>query len=181
MMPAVEQHPEEQRVHQTFETLMWALAEPGSVRKLPRPGLEDIAEALVDIEVTIFTPDPRLMGQLRRTGATQTVASEADYLFIPGSDAFLPDIVVEARTGEPLYPDRAATIVLGADIGSGEKLRLTGPGVDGTCEVLLGGPPAAFWDIRARICRYPLGWDVFFVDGVHVMGLPRSTVVEVLP
>ncbi|WP_423785439.1 phosphonate C-P lyase system protein PhnH [Haematobacter massiliensis] len=36
------------------------------------------------------------------------------------------------------------------------------------------------WGIRAERVTYPLGFDLFIVDGDRVIGLPRSTHIEVL-
>ena len=40
--------------------------------------------------------------------------------------------------------------------------------------------PAVFlvWGLQGLVARYPLGWDVFFVGGDQVVGLPRTTVLE---
>ncbi|TXI04054.1 MAG: phosphonate metabolism protein PhnH, partial [Rhizobium sp.] len=32
----------------------------------------------------------------------------------------------------------------------------------------------------ARAIRYPLGWDLYLVDGKRLFGIPRSTKIEVL-
>ncbi|WP_145720206.1 phosphonate C-P lyase system protein PhnH [Mesorhizobium tianshanense] len=34
--------------------------------------------------------------------------------------------------------------------------------------------------MRARAIRYRLGWDLYLVDGDRVVGIPRSTKIEVL-
>lgn len=59
-------------------------------------------------------------------------------------------------------------------------VRLTGPGVNGAVELQLDGLPAGFWQERARLIRYPMGFDLLFLDGDRLIGLPRSTKVEVL-
>jgi alpha-D-ribose 1-methylphosphonate 5-triphosphate synthase subunit PhnH len=38
----------------------------------------------------------------------------------------------------------------------------------------------AFWAMRAMLCAYPEGFDMLLVDGRSVIGIPRSTQVEVL-
>jgi alpha-D-ribose 1-methylphosphonate 5-triphosphate synthase subunit PhnH len=58
-------------------------------------------------------------------------------------------------------------------------VRLSGPGVDGTLDVTLGISPG-FWAMRAMLCAYPEGFDMLLVDGRSVIGIPRSTLVEVL-
>ncbi|WP_368518087.1 phosphonate C-P lyase system protein PhnH [Rhizobium sp.] len=34
--------------------------------------------------------------------------------------------------------------------------------------------------MRAKAIRYPLGWDLYLVDGRRLLGIPRSTTIEVL-
>ncbi len=74
-----------------------------------------------------------------------------------------------------LFPDRAATLLIGCQIGAGTPLTLSGPGVNGSVTLQVSGLSTAFWELRNRTRRYPLGWDIFLVDGAQVIGLPRST------
>jgi len=46
-------------------------------------------------------------------------------------------------------------------------------------DIRLASIPDPFWALRAQICRYPLGWDVLLVAGDRVVGLPRTTQIEV--
>lgn len=177
---AVEQTRRERQAHQAFEALMRALAKPGTLARLPEPGLPGLADSLLDLEVGFFTANPALDRRLAQTGARRVPADAADYLFFPRLDDHALDTATQANKGDPLYPDRAATLFIEADIGSGGGLNLFGPGIRGVRETRLGGITPAFWEKRRAACRYPLGWDVFFVDGVHILGLPRSTEVEVL-
>lgn len=34
-----------------------------------------------------------------------------------------------------------------------------------------GGLPGGFWRIRARVARYPMGFDLFAFDGARLVGL----------
>jgi alpha-D-ribose 1-methylphosphonate 5-triphosphate synthase subunit PhnH len=182
----------EARLHGTFTALMWALSFPGRVRRLPTTGptaIECIAEALIDLETTYYTPDRELAGRLALTGARAAPHSVAKYHFYPklaGTDA---ENLVEAPTGSFAFPDDSATIVVGGvsvrDVPShGQaltRLRLRGPGISGVTELALEGVPPVLWNVREQAIRYPLGWDIFLVGDGAVVGLPRTTVVEVLP
>jgi alpha-D-ribose 1-methylphosphonate 5-triphosphate synthase subunit PhnH len=86
----------------------------------------------------------------------------------------------DLRQGSDLHPEEGATLVLAATLGEGQALRLTGPGVDGLVDVKIGGLPDGFWDMRRDVMRYPMGFEIFLIDGARVLGLPRSTAVEVL-
>lgn len=169
----------ELRANATFEALMWALARPGRNRDMPEAGLAAIAESLVDLECTVFADDPALIGRIAATGALVTDdLSDADHVFLSslgGIEARLSTI----RRGSALYPDDGATLVAGVRHGVGQTVRLAGPGVDGAVELALG-IPASFWAMRAMLCAYPEGFDMLLVDGRSVIGIPRSTQVEVL-
>lgn len=178
---AAEPTPQERTAHQAYDALMQALARPGELRHLPEPGLAVAGECLLDLEVGFFASDVALGHRLARTGARPTVPERADYLFLPSADAEAIGDAVKARPGDQLYPDRAATLFLGARLGAGRRLRLSGPGVSGRREIRVDDVAPSFWTERDRVCRYPLGWDVFLLDGTQVIGLPRSTQVEADP
>lgn len=169
----------ELKTNATFEALMWALSRPGDSRDLPESGLRAIIETLIDLECTVFADDPALRGQIAATGALVVEdVSQADHVFlsrIESSDGRLARL----RCGSALYPDDGATVVGVVARGRGERLRLTGPGIDGAVEVTLELSPA-FWALRAKLCAYPEGFDLLLVDGRSVIGIPRSTLVEVL-
>lgn len=172
----------EARTHATFTALLWALSYPGQRRALPehdQGALFAIAEALIDLETSYHTPARQLDQQLAALGARARPPHEAMYHFYPSVRDTELDMLAHAPIGTYVYPDRAATLVLGCALGTGTRLRLSGPGIASVAEVLVGGLPAAFWSLRARIIQYPLGWDVLLVDGHAVVGLPRTTVVEV--
>ncbi|MFB9991598.1 phosphonate C-P lyase system protein PhnH [Deinococcus oregonensis] len=178
-MPPV-QSPTEFRTQVTFRALMQALAMPGQVQHLPpNPNaLAQISETLVDLETTFFTPDPTLHLSLLGTGALPESASQANYLFFPQVDEAALDLIAQASRGDMLYPDRAATLILATDF-AGLVRGWTGPGIQGKRAVSLG-LPEGFWTLRSEAVVYPLGWDVFLVSGTQVLGLPRSTNVELM-
>lgn len=168
----------EARDNATFEALMWALSRPGLPRDLPEAGEGAIIDALLDRECRAHAADPALLPALTRAGAEIAPLEAADHVFLGQlTDAGL--LAAIAR-GSDLYPDGGATVVLRARIGSGPALRLTGPGVNGALTIQLGDLPGGFWPARAAAIRYPMGWDLFIIDGARVIGLPRSTRIEVL-
>ncbi len=171
--------PAEAQSRETFLGLMWALSYPGRIHQLPEGEVfEHIAETLLDLETSFFTPDEVVEGMLARTGAHARQAAEAAYHFYPQAAELILAHVRQASVGTMLYPDTAATFIIGCEIGSGAEFVLSGPGVNGQQAIQIGGLPDAFWEMRETACKYPLGWDVFFVDGRQVIGLPRSTRIE---
>ena len=168
----------ESRANAAFEALMWALARPGLVRTLPEPGPAPVVAALIDGECAVHCADPALAAAVARTGAQIVALDQADQVFLdaaPGAD--LPR---RLRCGSDLYPDAGATLICPAALGRGRPLRLTGPGCDGAAILTVGGIDDGFWRSRAEAMRYPMGFDIFLIDGDRVAGLPRSTVVEAL-
>lgn len=145
---------------------------------LPASSWAAIVEALIDRECAVHCADPVLAALVARTGAALVGPERADHVFaarLPAAQA-----LARLRQGSDLHPEEGATLVCSAVFGRGERLRLTGPGCDGAVALALDGLPPGFWQERARIMRYPAGFEIFLTDGAWVIGVPRSTTVEVL-
>lgn len=172
---------QEARANTTFRALLWALSHPGSIQTISagEAGMLAIAEALLDLETSYYSPDPELHSQLFRTGARPRSATEAAYQFYPSlGDADL-ETLQHAPIGSYGYPDAAATLIIGCRFGAGRPLVLRGPGINGETELRVDQMPASLWQLRAETGRYPLGWDMFLCDGNRMVGLPRTTTLEV--
>ncbi len=170
----------EARTNATFEALMWALSRPGTVQTLPAPGMKGLVEALVDRECKVFCDDADLSDFVAFTGAALMPAAAADHAFMGLDRAEGLKNLEQIPVGSALYPDDGATVVAFARFGEGQKLRLTGPGIEISVEITLGGLVPGLWALRAARSRYPAGFDMFFICGTSVIGLPRSTLIEVL-
>lgn len=169
----------EVRSNAAFDALLWSLSRPGLPRELPEPGEGPVIEALLDRECRAYSADPRLLPQIMRSGAEVADLGVADHVFFGQMDGLAP--LDDVPMGSDLYPDGGATVVLRGRIGrDGDVLRLSGPGVDGHLDLSVGGFPDGFWQRRTELIRYPMGFDLFVIDGATVIGLPRSTIVEVL-
>lgn len=169
---------EETRGNETFDALLWALSRPGMPRDIAPDAEAAIIDALIDRECKVYCADPVMMPLILKTGALLADVCTADHAFL----GKLVDINVmdHLKAGSDLYPDDGATIVVKAQIGTGERLRLSGPGIDGSLEINIDGLPQGFWAKRADCLRYPMGFDIFLIDAGRVIGLPRSTQIEVL-
>jgi alpha-D-ribose 1-methylphosphonate 5-triphosphate synthase subunit PhnH len=161
--------------HATFEALMWAFSYPGQTRRLEGK-FAAIADALLDLETSAFTDDVALETKLRATGAKLKALEDAEYVFLPELTDL--ELLRSAQRGSTLYPDRAATLIIGAKLDTGTPLRLTGPGIQTALEVQTN-LPLEFWRVRDEVIAYPIGWDVLIVDGLKILGLPRTTRIEV--
>ncbi len=173
--------PSEAQARETFLALMWSLSYPGRIYTLPANGhglLPFIGMTLLDLESSYFTPDAGLAQTLAQTGARTQPAAKAAYHFYPAFTSLHLGALSQSSSGTLLYPDESATVVIGCQIGNGVTYILSGPGIVGQRTICLGGIPAEFWSLRAAACRYPLGWDVYFVDGQQIIGLPRSVTVK---
>ncbi len=166
----------EARTNATYDALMWALSRPGLARELPAPGQAGVIETLIDRECAVYCEDAGMAELAARTGAEMVAPEKADHLFLTQP----PVQLMGLRQGSDMYPEEGATLVIPATFGTGDRLRLTGPGVDGEVEFTLSGITHAFWAERQRVMRYPMGFEVFLLDGTSVIGIPRTTVVEVL-
>lgn len=178
MQPAPAPSAAETRANQTFEALLWALSRPGQLRTLPDAGEAALVACLLDRECHAYCADPVLMPKVLETGAFLADLPQADHVFLGDLTGLEP--LGALRRGSDLYPDDGATVVIRAQLGQGPALRLTGPGIETTQTVQIGGLPDGFWARRRALIRYPMGFDLFFLDGAQVMGLPRSTSAEVL-
>lgn len=170
--------PAETRDNQTFSALLWALSRPGLMRNLPQAGEDVIVSALLDRECRAYSADPLLIPQIMRSGAELADIERADHVFLGAMTG--PDLLARVPVGSDLYPDDGATVIARVTFGTGPELRLTGPGVDGAVTVQVDGLPGGFWESRASRLRYPVGFDLFLIDSARVIGVPRSTKVEVL-
>lgn len=166
----------EARTNATYEALMWALSRPGLPRDLPAAGQAGIIETLIDRECAVYCEDSAMADQAARSGAAMVAPDRADHLFLSQPPAQLTGL----RQGSDMYPEEGATLVIPVSLGSGDTLRLTGPGVNREVILSLSGIPQSFWSERTRVMRYPMGFEVFLLDGAKVIGIPRTTVVEVL-
>lgn len=168
----------ETRSNRTFDALLWALSRPGQIRQLPDAGEGPIVDALIDMECRVFSAVPELWPLIDRTGAERAALEAADHVFLGSPET--AEAFGRVTIGSDLYPDDGATVILRAHFSAGRALRLTGPGVDGHLDVVVGGLPDGALDVRAERLRYPMGFDMILVDGDRIMGLPRSTKIEVI-
>lgn len=178
MQPAPQPSPQEAEANQAFDALLWVLSRPGSARTLPDAGMAGMVHALIDRECRVHASDETLRHLVAQTGATMATLDQADHVF--GDEALPAAALRDLRIGSDLYPDDGATLILPARLDAGLRLRLSGPGVDGYLDLAIGGLPEGFWDVRAQITRYPTGFELFLIDHRSVIGIPRSTQVEVL-
>jgi alpha-D-ribose 1-methylphosphonate 5-triphosphate synthase subunit PhnH len=181
--------PRAAREQETFRALLDAMARPGTVGHVPlhvaggdMAAAVSVFEALIDHEVS-FAAVPSMPGAtealLRLTGSRVAALSTADYVLC--REDSLEEVLRQAKTGPLDYPDRGATIVCRvSEIGEGEAVTLSGPGIDGTTTLRLRSFAAsARQEFSARNEDRPLGVDIVFVDSAgRIACLNRYTALK---
>ena len=166
-----------------FRSCLSALSQPGSIYPLQPlfdSALLAMASVLLYTEVGYHydgEQDFQMVAAL--TGAKTQPVALADYLFF---DAPNTAALKEAKTGTAENPESSANLLFQCeDVSNGLPVHLSGPGIDGSLQTRLpvGTDFIAFLqDINSE---FPTGLDVFFIDtGNRILGLPRTTGIEVL-
>jgi|SRR6266702_4120442 len=180
-----------------FRSLLDALSRPGKIVSIDTvvPALANEQEAhvplaayaallaLADYSTPVLLQHQHrsLSDALRfHNGAPVTNdCSEAVFAYLddPGS---LPSLD-EFSLGEPETPETAAMLFIRVDsLVDGMPTTWSGPGIRDSQTVRISGVPASFWHERAQpASEFPCGIDCYFVHGGSVIGLPRTTHVEV--
>lgn len=125
--------------------------------------------------------DLALADTLRFHTGAPVVAQAGDAAFayihdpeqIPAPDVF--------ALGDPEHPEHSATLLIRVDaLDGGRALTLKGPGIETHTTITPLGLPDAFWDARAALANaFPCGIDCYLVCGLAVIGIPRTTLVEI--
>jgi alpha-D-ribose 1-methylphosphonate 5-triphosphate synthase subunit PhnH len=173
-----------------FRAVMEAMARPGRVQALAgglappaplNPTAAALALTLLDYETPVWLDPPLAaageVGEWLKfhTGAPLTPDSRhaafafvSDALAIPPIDAF--------SIGSLEYPDRSATVVLQLEaFDRGERLELSGPGIDGV-QGFSASPLPHDFDKRliANRALFPRGIDLVLASPHAIAALPRS-------
>ncbi|CAB3793194.1 phosphonate C-P lyase system protein PhnH [Pararobbsia alpina] len=181
-----------------FRALLDALSRPGKLVSidavLPGQDQHDNAHvplaayaallALADYSTPVLLQQENraLSDALRfHTGAPITVdCAQAVFAYLHDARSMLP--LDGFSLGDPEAPERAAMLFIRVDsLVDGEPMTWRGPGIRDTQIVQLSGVPASFWRERAQLAsQFPCGIDCYFVQGGSIIGLPRTTRVEVV-
>lgn len=165
--------------HRLFRAALLALAYPG--RPVPAPAstgrrlARSIVEATWPDTAPVWSSDPALLPP----GRPMADVADADVLLVLGLSSC--GRLLDASRGTEELPENGATAIYVIDPAEAPQTRsrLSGPGVDGIsiCTLPLAASELAE---RARCCADPpLGVDLLAVTGGTIVGLPRTTRVEV--
>lgn len=169
---------------QNYRALLDAMSRPGSVSNIgcgdnDKPYLAVLA-TLLDGAVSLADPQQLLKDQdWPLLQAKFRDLANADYLLFEGSQV----TAVQPKLGTLPNPEDSSTLIIHVQsLTQGNlRLRLSGPGVNGTTDVAIDGLHHDWITQRADwVCAFPLGVDIILVDQDAVMALPRTTRVEVM-
>jgi alpha-D-ribose 1-methylphosphonate 5-triphosphate synthase subunit PhnH len=178
-----------------FRSVLEALSRPGRLQTLeasdglqaPAPlsrGLSALLLTLLDGETTLhlggaLASEAAWMYCRFHTGAQSAGETSAEFVAQRAGEASLAGL----RPGSDEAPQQGATLIV--DTGSlalerGTRLRLTGPGIENEQRIGLCGLPLAFWQQRIGMQPlFPRGIDLLLVCGSQLIGVPRSTVLQI--
>lgn len=177
-----------------FRCILTALAEPGSIQTLPveitgpaplNAAATALCLTLMDFETPVWLGD--------RAG----MAAVESYLRFHCGCPLVNDPAVAAfavvmhpqhgiafdrfAQGSIEYPDRSTTLLIQVPtLDGGPAHRLSGPGIEHTPTLQVGGLPENFsllWQQNTAL--FPLGVDLVFCCGNAIIGLPRTTQIHV--
>ena len=179
-----------------FRAVLEALSRPGRPRvaataaEPPQPLTRvsaAVALTLVDQDVTLWLSPSLDCPEVRdylvfHTGARVVAQPHGANFVVCSGPGEIPPLDTLAQ-GTPDYPDRSATVIVSvADTPTHTDPRatLSGPGIEHPFGLGLPGFDRALWrQLQHNHRAYPLGVDLVVCIGQSVIGLPRSTAIEV--
>jgi alpha-D-ribose 1-methylphosphonate 5-triphosphate synthase subunit PhnH len=192
-------------VHDTqsvFRTLLDTLSRPGKIGSIDnvlstaRGGQQaehlpharaDLAAfaallALCDYSTPVWLsqPDAVLGSALRFHTGAPLVDEPHDAVFAYIHDAGTLPALDRFALGDPESPEHSVTLLIRVDsLTQGTPVVLRGPGIEHTHTIAPAGLPERFWHERAALAPlFPCGIDCYLVCGDTLIGLPRTTRVE---
>jgi len=168
---------DEAQAHAVFEALLGAMSRPGEAGTLPQSGLLQFVDTLIDLDTTTHNCAADLRPAIVASRTRLVALEMAEHVFAADAQEAAA-LAAQLCVGEALYPDLGATLYVACP-HQGQRLRLSGPGIQTTVQIETG-LSAAFWQARNQACTYPAGFEVVVVDGARLLAIPRSTKVEVL-
>jgi alpha-D-ribose 1-methylphosphonate 5-triphosphate synthase subunit PhnH len=177
----------------SFRVLLDVLARPGTTRSIDVVLDDDVGRrwpaaafaavlTLADFSTPVWLqqPDEALAQAIRfHTGAPLVDESrEAAFAYI-SDPAKMPPLDGFSH-GTPEAPQHSATLLIRvAALEGGRPLTLTGPGIRSDIRIAPVGVADSFWHERVALsAQAPCGIDCYFFCGRSVIGVPRTTRVE---
>jgi alpha-D-ribose 1-methylphosphonate 5-triphosphate synthase subunit PhnH len=189
--------------HAVFRCLLDSIARPGDLHQLPAalvarfPAVLLPVVALADVDVPVTVCEPTTGDGGTPWGAVVAAATGAPLVPLPSArmvatfEPLSAEVVRGVRSGTALAPELGCRLVSTctsihvdhpAAPMSAVGLIIRGPGIDGIRAVSIDSVPAeALAALAALNDGRPAGVDTWFVTpGGQVLGLPRSTRIELI-
>ena len=169
-----------------FRAIMDALSRPGyitSLSGLAPPNPLSVAQA--GIALTLFDHETQIALKGRydtdavkawlsfHTGTYFTEPEKADFIICDHDDI---GALGQLRQGSDEYPDQSVTVITAYPKLSEGACRLTGPGIKDEAMVSITDPST----FRDGQLPFPLGVDFILTHDAQLMGLPRTTQMEMI-
>lgn len=181
-----------QQSQQVFRGVLTALSEPGSLQQVQVSDAPEgihvasyqICLALLDAETPLWiAPSLKtdaLVSALRFHCGCRLVDEPGQAEFALTTPDFDGDLSRFAQ-GSHEYPHRSTTLIVQVDsLDAAKNWTLSGPGIDGVRDVGITGLNERWPGMLAdNNRRFPCGIDLLFTAGTGLIGLPRTTQVEV--
>ncbi len=179
---------------QIFRQVLTALAEPGTRLTLPplaaprgiHSAAYQVCLALLDADTPLWVSDTLaadgLISSLRFHCGCPITSQRHESAFALATPESINGLT-DFRQGTHEYPDRSTTLILQVEkLHNDGPWHLSGPGIDGSRQVGIDGL-SGHWPawLEANRAAFPLGIDLLLTDGNSLMGLPRTTNVEMEP
>lgn len=179
----------------TYRGILRALSYPGTIVSTVTEGisaegggegefecLHHVVATLLDSTVSCADPSGLVPDALRDfLGYRSIGTSQADFVLASGKMGWSRSET--PRLGDLFRPHLGATMILLCDrLGEGPlRLRVSGPGVKGSQTLKVDGLSVSWIECRHDwVAKFPMGVDLLLCDQNQVVGIPRTSIVELI-
>jgi alpha-D-ribose 1-methylphosphonate 5-triphosphate synthase subunit PhnH len=180
-----------------FRCALTALSEPGRILQLPvglRPACQQLGDAVgpaaLGLMLALADGDTPVWLDRRASAIAAFLGFHTGAPIVDRPMAGRFALIADPGSGPTLtafdggsvdYPDRSATLIVEASrLASGGQVGFSGPGIPTRRYLTIEGLPAGFVaDWASNHAQFPCGVDILLTCGDRLVGLPRSTALEV--
>lgn len=178
---------QDKRERHVFSLIMESFSRPGNWNRI-ECGLSNqedtlflIASSLFDSTCSIWSPnsDQTILDHLSTLDCQRLQTSEqCDFFIVSDEHDFPLSELGKLSVGTLLEPHISPTLIINIRDTKAIQAHISGPGIQNEISISLPYVDHSFWSIRNDKCTYPLGWDILFYSTSQMMGIPRSTIIN---